>query len=157
MGPDVGSTVRHARRGETCDSERWGGADSEWQLHCRLHSSLADPFSILDRPLWKSPRRRVTRSPALRDTVMFLRRSPQTVGERSVPVQGREREKDERGVDPGKGGEPCATRRRFLSPPMTSGSSHHSLPTPTRSSTFFSFFFFFHISPPSPCCDRRLN
>lgn len=51
MGPDIGSAVRHARSRETqCDSERWGGADSEWQLHYLLHSSLGDSSSILDRP-----------------------------------------------------------------------------------------------------------
>lgn len=89
--------------------------------------------------------------PGPRDTVMFLHQWPQTMGERSAPVQGRKGRARRR---PRKGGKVCVTPRRFLSPPLTNGSSHNSLPTRTRSSTYF---FFLHISPPSPCCDRRLN
>lgn len=53
MGPTLAqqSGMRGAGRR---DSERWGGADSEWQLHCLLHSSLGDSFSILDRPFGKA-------------------------------------------------------------------------------------------------------
>lgn len=81
--------------------------------------------------------------PGPRDTVMFLHQWPPTMGERSVPVQGR---KGRARRKPRKGGKVCVTPRRFLSPPLTNGSSHNSLPTQTRSSTNF----FFSISPLRP-------
>ncbi len=82
---------------------------------------------------------------------MFLHESHQTMGERSVTGQRREKRVGKR--KRGRIGVCSLTSfSSYLSSSlMTNGSSHNSLSIQTRFSTFF------YVSPLSSCCDRHLN
>lgn len=152
-GPDIGSTVRHARSRETCDSERWGGADSEWQLHYLLHSSLGDSLSILDRPFGKVLAA-VSSDPRPEGYCNVFTRIAPNYGRALCSSPGK-KGKSEAWTKEGWKGLCNSTSLlissddKWLVPQFTSHSD--------QVLNFLFIYFFLHISPPSPCCDRRLN
>lgn len=84
---------------------------------------------------------------------MFLHESPQTMGERSVPVQGRKGRAGSKRRR--RGGKVCVSLPSLL----ISSDDKWLIPRFTFHSNqvLNFFFFFFHISPSSLCCDRHLN